>query len=176
MIMADVLKIVFLIVGAQIVFVAYWLAAEALFPALVEAARKRYQSRPIRISLLGALALAPVGFLGAALAAAPNPAVKLAGAAVLSLPVLLGLLGSAGFTLHIGYGLPSAADEQQPWRRVFRGGIVLVCVFLLPVIGWFFILPWTLVSGLGAAVSAIWSQWKQARPPVTLVEAPGIAG
>ncbi len=176
MIMADVLKIVLLIVGAQIVFISCWLAAEALFPTLVESARERYRSHPIRISLMGVLALAPLGVLGAALANAPNPAFKLAGAMVLSVPFLLGLLGSAGLSLHVGYGLPSMADERQPWLRVLRGGIVLVFVFLLPFIGWFFLLPWTLVSGLGAAVSAMWSQRKQASPPVTLVEAQGIVG
>ena len=35
MIMADVLKIFLLVVGALIVLVSYWLAAESLFPRLV---------------------------------------------------------------------------------------------------------------------------------------------
>jgi hypothetical protein len=40
-----------------------------------------------------------------------------------------------------------------------RGGGVLVFAFLLPVIGWFFVMPLTLASGVGAALRA----WSEAR-------------
>jgi len=42
-----------------------------------------------------------------------------------------------------------------PWRRVLRGGVVLSFAFLLPVIGWFVLLPWTLVSGVGASLGSL---------------------
>ncbi len=40
MIMADVLKILLIIVGILTIYVSYWLLAEALFPALVERASR----------------------------------------------------------------------------------------------------------------------------------------
>jgi hypothetical protein len=52
--------------------------------------------------------------------------------------------------LRIGAGLPSPTDEQQPWRRVLRGGILLALTFLLPIVGWIVLPLWALVSGLGA--------------------------
>ena len=36
MIMADILKIVFIVLGILTVYVSYWLLAQALFPRLVE--------------------------------------------------------------------------------------------------------------------------------------------
>src|SRR5437762_12572772 len=101
MIMADVLKIVFIILGILIIYVSYWLLAEALFPRLVENASRQYQ-RPIRITFLGlAAAILPV-ILGIGLAKTPHPLLKLIGITLLVMPGLLGLAGSAGLTLRIG--------------------------------------------------------------------------
>ena len=155
MIMADVFKIVFLILGTLIVFVSYWLASTALFPVLTNTARRKYQTHPLRMTLLGIAVVAPSALLGAVLLQLPNPLLKLTGAAVVSLLVLLGLVGSTGLSQRIGYGLSALADDQQPWRRVLRGGSVLALTFVLPVIGWFVVLPWALVSGVGASVASL---------------------
>lgn len=155
MIMADVLKILLLIAGTLIVLVSYWLAAAALFPSMVSRARTAYVERPVRTTLLGAAITIPMLLVGLTLlTAAPNPALKLLGVVALSLPVLFGLLGSAGLGERIGMGLPSALDVAHPWRRTLRGGTVLSLTFLLPVIGWFGVLPWTIVSGVGASFLA----------------------
>jgi hypothetical protein len=70
-------------------------------------------------------------------------------------PALLGLVGSTGLISRIGAGLPSPADEQQPWRRVLRGGILFALTFLLPFVGWFVLPIWALVSGLGAFILSV---------------------
>jgi len=57
-------------------------------------------------------------------------------------------------------GIP-ACDARLPWRRVLRGGTVLSFAFVLPVIGWFGLLPWTLVSGVGASLGSI-RRWRLA--------------
>jgi hypothetical protein len=155
MIMADVLKIVFLVVGTLIVLVSYWLAAAALFPRTVARARVAYTERPVRATLLGAAVGGPSVLVGLALLNAPNGAAKLLGAVVVSTQILLGLLGSAGLGERIGAGLPSAGDAGRPWRAVLRGGIVLSLTFLFPIIGWFGVLPWALTSGVGAALMAM---------------------
>jgi hypothetical protein len=153
MIMADVFKIVFLVVGTLVVIVSYWLAATALFPVAVARARELYEQRAVRITLLGTLLGAPLFLLGATLTAAgQTPAVKIMGGALASLVLLLALFGSAGLCQRIGNGLPAPLDEFQPWRRVYRGGAVLALTFVLPIVGWFAIFFWTLISGFGAAV------------------------
>ena len=172
MIMADVLKIVFLILGAFLIFSSYWLAAVALFPRVVERARQQYEKHAVKITLLGLVIMIPAIAIGIGFGKAPNPVAKMIGVALVAVPVLLGLIGSTGLCQRVGCGLPSALDEQQPWRRVLRGGIVVALTFLLPVIGWFIVLPWTIVSGCGAAVLALKQARKAAAPtPPVVVEA-----
>ena len=155
--MADILKILLIILGILIVYVSYWLLSEALFPGLVSRAAEAYR-KPVKLTLVGlAAALAPV-VLGIVLSKLPNPLAKLAGLTLMIVPGMLGLAGSAGLTMKIGAGLPVPEDVSQPWRRVLRGGTVLACSFLLPVVGWFIIPIWVLVSGFGAFILC-------ARPP-----------
>ena len=164
MIMADVLKIFLLIVGVLTVYVAYWLVAQALFPNVVERARQHY-GKPVKATLIGlAAALLPV-VIGGAISKNPNPALKLVGVTLMVIPTMLGLVGSAGLALRIGAGLPSPADEQQPWRRVLRGGILLALTFLLPFVGWFVLSIWTLVSGFGAFLLSVREPKPVAAPP-----------
>jgi len=155
-IMADVFKIVFLVLGALLVLVSYWLAATALFPAWVARTRAVYDARPVRATVVGMVAGVPMAVFGTALASdSPNGGLKLLGALLVSIPVLLALAGSSGFALRIGAGLSMPQDDVTPWRRVLRGGAVLSLCFLLPVVGWFVVLPWALVSGVGAALLAM---------------------
>lgn len=154
--MADVFKILFLVAGTLLVLIAYWLAAASLFGAWVARAYDAYAARPVRATLLGALVGVPLAAAGTAMATqGAHGVVRLAGALLLALPVLLALGGSAGFALRIGAGLALPDDERAPWRRVLRGGVVLSVTFLLPVVGWFVVFPWALVSGVGAAVMAM---------------------
>jgi hypothetical protein len=176
MIMADILKIVFIVAGILAIYVNYWLLAEALFPALVERAGRQY-ANPLKLTLVGlAAAILPV-VLGLILANEPNPLTKVVGVTLVVVPGMVGLAGSAGLALRIGIGLNSPLDAIQPWRRVMRGGVVLACSFLLPVVGWVILPLWVLVSGLGAFVLALKEQKAQspASEPHALVPAAGNA-
>ncbi|MDB6023046.1 MAG: hypothetical protein JWQ04_2903 [Pedosphaera sp.] len=174
MIMADVLKIFLIIVGLLIVYVSYWLLAQALFPRMVGRASQLY-SQPVKISLIGLLATPlPLG-LGILISKLPNPLLKVIGVTLMVIPALLGLIGSAGLTLRIGAGLPSPADAAQPWRRVLRGGVLLAFSFLLPVVGWFVLPIWALVSGFGAFIICVREQRQNAGTagPANLVPVAG---
>src|SRR5580700_8653848 len=160
MIMADILKIVFIVLGILAIYVNYWLLAQALFPALVERASRQY-ANPVKLTLVGfATAIVPV-IVGLILANQANPLTKVVGLALVIVPGLLGLAGSSGLALRIGIGLNSPLDATQPWRRVLRGGIVLSCSFLLPVVGWVILPLWVLVSGLGAFLLGLKEQKAQ---------------
>ncbi|MBI2432046.1 MAG: hypothetical protein HYV26_04175 [Candidatus Hydrogenedentes bacterium] len=157
MIMADVFKYLFVILGTLITLVSYWLLFEACLPAFVERARTQYERRPLRMLFLGLAVAAPAVLAGSALAQAGNGAVKLVGVTLLLFLLLLALLGSTGFARLVGARLQAQSDEMQPWRRVLRGGAIVAITFVLPLLGWFVVLPAVLVSGLGATLSA----WKK---------------
>lgn len=158
MIMADVLKIALIIVGFLLCYVVYWLASSALFPAVVERAKQQYDTRPVRATLLGILLALPFIALSLVTGQVPHPAAKMLGVVLIGIPILYGLLGSAGLALRIGAGLKSSIDDTQPWRRMLRGSVVLSLTFLLPVIGWFIVMPWAIISGLGAVVIAMFQK------------------
>jgi len=170
--MADILKIVFIVIGILAIYVNYWLLAEALFPTLVERASRQY-AHPVKLTVVGlAVAIVPV-VLGLILANLANPLTKIAGLTLVIVPAMIGLAGSSGLALRIGIGLNSPLDTTQPWRRVLRGGIVLSCSFLLPVVGWVILPLWVLISGLGAFVLGLKEEKIQfpSAPPADLTPA-----
>ena len=152
---ADVLRVLLLILGAMLIFQAYWLAGAGLFPRLVGQARDRYKT-PIRTTLIGLAVVVPTFFIGIFwLANKDNNIVKIIGIVIGIVPLMLGAIGSAGLCQLIGLGLPAPGDQSQNWRRVWRGGWVLNFCYLLPFIGWFVILPWGIISGCGAFVTSL---------------------
>jgi hypothetical protein len=158
MIMADVLKIALIIIGFLLCYVVYWLASAALFPAVVERAKQQYDTRPVRATLAGLGLALPFIALSIGIGQVAHPVAKMLGVALIGIPVLYGLLGSAGLALRIGTGMKSSIDDAHPWRRMLRGSVVLSLTFLLPVIGWFIIMPWAIISGLGASVISMFQK------------------
>ena len=173
--MADILKIFLLIVGGLLIFIAFWLAAEALFPALVERSRDQYR-RPWKLTFAGLAMCAPLLGLALACTKLNNPLMNIVSLILTGVVVFGGLAGSAGFAKRIGAGLPSPIDEAQPWRRVLRGGIVLVLTYLLPFIGWMGLSIWTLVTGFAALVFAVREAKKEntPTPAMTTTEPPAV--
>ncbi len=164
MILADILFWFLMVAGAYLALNAYWLAAVALFRPTVERAHETYATRPVAATLAGLGALVPVVGVFLVFARAAHPGVKLVTGAMLMVPLLLALVGSAGLADRIGAGLATPVDRQQPWRRVLRGGAVLALLFVVPLLGWFALFPLTLASGLGAMLLP--------RRPVSLPEQP----
>ena len=151
---ADVLQVLLLILGAMLIFQAYWLAGAGLFPRLVGQARDRYNT-PIRTTLIGLAVVVPTFFIGIFwLQNIDNIIVKIIGLVIGVVPLILGAIGSAGLCQLIGLGLPAPGDQSQNWRRVWRGGWVLNFCYLLPGPGWVF-LAWGIVSGCGAFVTSL---------------------
>ena len=156
MTIADVLRVVLLILGAMLVFQAYWLAGTGLFPRLVGQARDRYK-KPISTTLIGLAVVVPTFLIGFVLLGNEenHSIVKVIGVVIGIVPLMLGAIGSAGLCQLIGLGLPAPGDQSQNWRRVWRGGWVLNFCYLLPFIGWFVIFPWGIISGCGAFVMSL---------------------
>ncbi len=151
---ADPLQVLLLILGAMLIFQAYWLAGAGLFPRLVGQARDRYKT-PIRTTLIGLVVVVPTFFIGFVwLGKKDGDIFNGIGIVIGIVPLILGLIGSAGLCQLIGLGLPAPGDQSQNWRRVWRGGWVLNFCYLLPGPGWVF-LAWGIVSGCGAFVTSL---------------------
>lgn len=162
MIMADVLLWTFVILGFFVITIAYWVAAVGLAPELVEHSCERFGNSPWKSFLIGAAIGVPGMGIGLAIANGGPPAIKVFGILIVLLVFLLGLCGSSGLCLRIGKGLVNPLDEAQPWLRVKRGGIVLGLMIIFPVLGWFFVLPVAILSGIGAAFLG-WRDGKKAQ-------------
>jgi hypothetical protein len=154
MIVADILMWFLLIAGTYIVINGYWLTTQGLFPEFVDRCRERIRRAPLQSLLFGLGGTVPTVILGVALFRAASPALKFAGATVLLLLILIGLMGSAGLAAQVGAGLGAVPDDRPSWRRVWRGGLVLGLTFILPLIGWLLILPGTLIVGVGATLQS----------------------
>jgi hypothetical protein len=96
-------------------------------------------------------------------------------APLVTLAVLLGaasfgfaLYGVGGLTKEIGRKLPSAVDWDSPWRAHLRGSVILATSFLVPILGWFLVLPIAIVTGAGAAALSVIFR----RPPDDIAPAP----
>ena len=159
--MADVFTVTFIILGFLITLPALWLLMRALFPAAVERSRGRIEATPIRCFLAGFLP----ALVALALMAQPAPGGKGLGVLLFLVLVLLSGIGLAGFSMIVGERLPSTADAGRPWRGLVRGAVCLELAFLLPVLGWLGILPIVLVTGLGAAMMALFSRGGSAPAP-----------
>ena len=80
-----------------------------------------------------------------------GPVGKVAGVGVVCLYMLQAHTGVSGLATSIGHRLLSPLDQQRPWRSTLRGGVVLELTYLLPFLGWFVILPASIIIGSGAA-------------------------
>jgi hypothetical protein len=150
--LADVFTFLFVILGFVIAYVAYWLATVGLFPQLAERCAERIGQSPVKTTLVGLAVWVPTLVIGTMISnRAPNAALKGFGVIVLIVSILVALAGSSGLALRIGTGLKSTRDEQEPWRRTLRGGIVLGLTFVPPFVGTL-VMAWTLVVGFGAFV------------------------
>jgi hypothetical protein len=155
MIVADILMWFLLIMGSYVIFISYWLAAQALFPELTDRCRQRIKAAPMKHALIGLAWTIPAVATGIALLKVPNPLLKFLGATLVLLLILAGLIGSSALAAQIGFGLANPSDQAQPWRRVLRGGMVLGLTFVFPLIGWLLILPLSLVIGIGALFTSL---------------------
>jgi hypothetical protein len=170
MIMADVFKILFLILGTLVTIVAYWLLFRACFPMLVERVRDVYEQRPWRAHVVGTAIAAPSTLFSLGLMDATAGGAKLTGVALATLVAAAGLLGSAGLAVLVGRRL-RAGDGSAPMAEVVPGGAVLAASFVLPVLGWFIVLPLTLAGGVGALLLALWRGRRPAAPAAVVAEA-----
>ncbi len=155
MLMADTMAIVFVVLGFLLALPGLWLVCRALWPGVVERSRARCEARPIVSFLVGAALTLGAILVSAVVGKVAGGAGQIAAFAISSLFAMFAHTGVAGLASHLGRRLPSPADAGRPWRETLRGGVVLELSYLVPILGWFVILPVSIVLGAGAAALAI---------------------
>ncbi len=154
MLMADTMAIFFVILGLMLAFPGLWLLCRGLWPRVVTNAGDVCERGLIKPFLIGLPITTAMVFSAAALGTAGAPG-KISAGVVVCLYLMIANSGVAGLVTEIGARLVSPGDPQQPWRVTMRGGIVLEPAFLLPILGWFVILPAAMTIGAGAACIAL---------------------
>lgn len=157
MTMSTVFSIVSVITGFALSMTATALLASALFPRWVARSRERVRRKPVRTFLIGLVAGGICALISGATSSGGGP-LGFIGAILMAGTLGFVLCGSAGVALAIGEGLPSPADAERPWKAIIRGWVVLSLASLLPVLGWFFVLPIALLMGFGAALVSLFQR------------------
>ncbi len=154
--MADISAVFGTLLALGIIFpgtlCAWWL----LFPNTVERARLRLEQTPWQCFWLGGITTAVITLPVAALLALPIAPAKLLGWALLCLNLTVASLGAAGLAAQMGHALlRQDAGGLSPAGAFVRAAVALELAAALPVLGWFVILPLSVVTALGATVFAL---------------------
>lgn len=163
MLMADTMTVFFVILGLLLAFPALWLLSRGLWPGTVKAARDLCDRGLLGSMMLG-VPVAILIFLMTAMIGKLGTPGKIAAVGVVCFSVMVAACGVAGLATLIGERLGSPDDAGREWRATLRGGVVLVLTWLLPVLGWFVILPLSMIIGLGAALRAIGRNFRKRAP------------
>lgn len=151
MLMADTMAIFFVILGLLLAFPGLWLLCRGLWPRAVAGAAAICGRGLIKPFVAGLPVTVVMIFAAAALSNLGPPG-KIAAAAMICLYLMVANCGVAGLATAVGERLASSIDSQQPWRATLRGGVALGLASLLPILGWFVILPVAMTVGCGASL------------------------
>lgn len=155
-----VLALVFTHLAVFLILLGHWVAGAGAFPKATKAFAEVYDQRPLRATLVGIFTFGPVLLLFLQNGKIASLPLRLLVFAATVAMFLMAFVGSAGLALRIGRNLSTNGD---PWQQVLRGGVMLALVFITPLIGWLFVLPLGLASGVGAVLLA--RPWKSAAAP-----------
>lgn len=160
MLVADVIMWFLVIVGILLAFPSLWLLCRSLYPKQIEHIADGLEKSRLISFFIGVPIAAVAVFAVAVFGGKKNPFCDMAAISTIALFLFYSNIGVAGLATMIGRKLPSPADLERPWKGTIRGGAVLVLSFLLPILGWFFILPISLIVGSGALTACLLGQRK----------------
>lgn len=164
MLMADTLAIFLVVLGFLLALPGLWLLCAGLWPMAVSRTTDDCRAGLLFPFLVG-IPISVLAFFAAAFASnGLGPASGFVSIAIVCFYVLFASVGITGLTTSIGNRLPSPADIERPWKATIRGSIVLELAFLLPLLGWFLLLPSALIIGSGAALRSLIKGMRKPKP------------
>ncbi len=161
MLLSDVIMWFLFVVAVLLAFQGLWLLSRSLYTVDVEEIASYLENGRVKPFFIG-LPIAVAVFFGVAICGGKHVTFgDLAAIAILALFFYYANIGVAGLATMVGRKLPSAADRDRPWSGTIRGGVVLELAFLFPLLGWFFVLPISLIVGAGAVTSRLIAKRKE---------------
>lgn len=155
MMLADTMAVFFSVVGLLLALPCLWLTFLALFPQSVTRTAHICQDKLWLSFVIGLpfaiLLVICVGIFSKM----PEGSGGIFSILCIAVFLLLANLGFAGLASTIGARLPSPRDLERPWLSTLRGGVLLELSFVVPIVGWFLLLPVSLLIGVGAFVRSI---------------------
>ena len=155
MLLADTMAIFFVVLGLLITFPCLWLLCSAIWPRWVEQNYEAVERGVFKSFFIGIPVVAVAVVIVAVLGKLPASAGQIGGIMSFSFLMVFAQTGVAGLAKLIGRRLESPADLERPWKGTLRGGIVLVLSYLLPLVGWFLLLPGSIIVGAGSATRVL---------------------
>lgn len=151
----DSFAVVALLGGICLSAWALIMAVALVFPARAQMGRERLVSKPWASFLIGMLLWATIGFLSVVLLASPLPPAKLLGwMGILSL-ASIAAVGSAGLASLASERLSAMAPDATPYVSLSKSAATIVIASLVPILGWFLIVPFLVFASTGAGVAAL---------------------
>ncbi len=166
MIVSTVLAWLLVAVAFVVAIPALWMLARGLWPRFAEKSR-RAADRGLLLCSLAGIVPAVLVIVGTSVLA-KIPQGGLFAVIFTGLGLTWGFIGSTGFAMRIGEALWPDLGAAAPWRQTRNGGLVLICCALLPIIGWFVLLPLIAIAGLGAQVLSWFSRSPAAAPEAAI--------
>lgn len=155
MVLADTLNIFLIVLGFMLAFPALWLLCRSLWPVLTERTLEDCRKSLWKPFLVGVPVAGAFFFATAAFGNFAGGLGQILAIGTACLGVTYACVGVCGLATLVGQRLPSPADTDRPWNATIRGGIVLELSYLLPFLGWFIILPISIIVGAGATTRAL---------------------
>jgi hypothetical protein len=165
MLMADILAYFFVVLGFMLAFPGLWLLCRGLWPNLVDQSNRDCENGLVKPFLVGLPVSGAALFAAIALSKIGGPVGGVSAIATFCLYIIYASSGVSGLVTVIGHRLPSPADKDRPWNATIRGGVVLELSWLLPLVGWFVLLPASFIIGAGAATRSLIKHLKKGSKP-----------
>ena len=160
MLFADTMAIFFVILGLLLAFTSLWLLCRALWTEQVMRSSEMVGLKSFFIGIpITAIAVVIVIVVGKL----PASFGQIGGVLTFSALFLYAQIGVSGLATQIGNRLPSPADKDKAWRPTLRGSIILALSWLLPLVGWFLIIPVSVIHGAGATTRSLFPKKKGAK-------------
>jgi len=147
---AVVWSFVWVAIGIVLTLGASLLTARTLFPDFSERCAESC-SRPVRSILVGVAATAAAAVLIGLLQKLGKGA-QLPTLLIIGTLILMALAGVSGQVVRMARRSVRAGEDPAGWPAAIRGTAALTLTYLLPVAGWFLVLPVSLLCGLGCTL------------------------
>jgi hypothetical protein len=154
--MADILAIVGIVVLVGAAQVGLVITLCLLFPARVEAASARLQQHPWRSLLMGSGAALVLALPVVVLLSLPAGVAKFLGWALVVGALAVSGIGASGLVRLLARRMASQGmADTGTLGTLVRSCLALELAILLPVVGWFVLLPLVTAAGFGASLHAL---------------------